>query len=106
MKSILDQVDAALKEIDRRHDEAVAELITPLIVKEFKKVQRKNPKLKRILFGNGTYLLDGIEDSIKKDYNRAAISGDLYVTAKMPKYLERLYELCERVSGFPIEDIE
>jgi hypothetical protein len=71
-KTILEQVEAAIDEMERRHNLAVAELITPLIRREFERVRAKNPKLKRILFGNGTYLLDGIEDLIRHEYRNAS----------------------------------
>jgi hypothetical protein len=92
--------------MDERHAQDIVELIEPLVRREFARVKAKNPKLKRILFGNGTYLLDGIQDLIQKSYTHANISGSIYCTAKMPKYMERLYELCERVKGWPIADIE
>ncbi len=105
-KTILQEVDAALEQIEEARIEASVRLLTPLVRREFERVRKLNPKLKRIIFGNGTYLLDGIQDLIRQDYSRASISNDLYVTYRGPKYLERLYELCERIRGLRVEDVE
>jgi hypothetical protein len=91
------RVERKLEKLKEEYIERVRAYITPIVRAEFKRAQRKNPKLQGITFGMGDYAMrgfSGFDRYYYSDYDRA------------PNYMRRLIELCDLANEFWIEDID
>lgn len=90
----LEAVRAAIIRIDDERHESVRRLLAPLVRAEFDRVRKRNPRLRRIIFGNGTCYID--VDGKKESWcERTA-----------PKYAHRLCELADMAADVGINDVE
>jgi hypothetical protein len=88
------EVRSAIVRIDDERHEHVRRLLAPLVRSEFDRVRRRNPRLRRIIFGNGMCYID--VDGEKESWcERTA-----------PKYARRLCELADMAADVGINDIE
>ena len=89
----LEQVRSRIVSIDDERHEKVRRLLAPLIQEEFDRVRARNPRLRRIIFGNGTCYIevDGERESWR---DRTA-----------PAYAQRLVELADMAADVGIDDV-
>lgn len=81
--------------------------LEPLIQKEFDKARKKQPQLEKIIFGNGTYVIVGLEKQI---WTMTGVRSTIYGAVgdyklTCPKYMHLLIHLCELATTYGIEDI-
>lgn len=89
----LEKVVSAIAEIDNERHEKVRLLLEPLVREEFERVQQRNSKLRRIIFGNGTCYIevDGERES--------------WCARTAPSYAQRLCELADMAAEVGINDV-
>lgn len=92
-RAALEKVVSAIVEIDNERHEKVRRLLEPLVCDEFERVRKRNPKVRRIIFGNGTCYIevDGERES--------------WCARTAPGYAQRLCELADMAADVGINDI-
>lgn len=89
----IEELDRHIQQEEDASRERIRQMVRPLIVAEFQRVQRRNAKLRRIIFGNGTYHVD--------------VEGGTYWDADgAPVYAHRLLALCDRVRTIGVDDVQ
>ena len=96
MLSIVDQVTTDIEKLAYDCHIKKEKLVRKAIRNELIRLQKKHPELLGVRFGNGTFLLDGMEDKVDYDieldknrWNKLQAS----TVIKTPKYLDRLIDL-------------
>jgi hypothetical protein len=95
------QVDARIRAIQDKADEEITAVLQAALQAEFNRVHKICPSLKAIRFGMGGYFMDDIKDKFSDKYD---IASGAYIDI-MPKYLRKLWELCQIASSYAIADI-
>jgi len=92
----LTKLREAIDALNLEHDDKLMKLIQPVVYEEFDNVRKVNPKLKSIVFGNGTYFIE----------LEGAPTWENWGPEKCPAYAKKLCELCELAAELvALEDI-
>jgi len=100
-------LEREIRKIQDKADQEIRDLIGPMIQAEFDLCKARDPKLKKILFGNGTFLVVGL---VSKPWKYRATIKTTYGTQfeyclNVPPFMHDLIYLCESISAFGLEDI-
>lgn len=111
VRGLLEQTLERLEQIDEARVQAIRDLLQPLVQKEFDKVRKSKPHWTKIVFGNGTFAIIGMEDREdpwKYTGARHSLQARGYVAEYAwsgPKYLKNLWYLCEWGAEVCLDDV-
>lgn len=85
------QIDDIIRRETEAFIERVTKMVRPIVDTEFRKALKRCPKLKRVLFGNGTWVFDlGTKDKVPR-----MVDG---IYNDTPRSLQPLSAVCNAVS--------
>lgn len=84
------QIDDIIARETEAFIERVTKVVRPIVDTEFRKALKRCPKLKRVLFGNGTWVFD---------FGTARMVDGIRNNERVPRSLQQLTDVCNAVSA-------